>query len=126
MTNIVDFKTRCEAKQNEEAPLPLDEHGQEAARRGAQFYNCGWCTGYGDITSKTSRGRLTTIRNAKTGEIEHVWHDVESNPQLHFDFDRALTTIKTMREIGSPNEAIAYVLRSLADVLEGKEPSVPF
>jgi hypothetical protein len=76
MTNIVDFKTRCEAKQNEEAPLPLDEHGQEAARRGAQFYNCGWVTGNGEITSKTSLGRLTTIRHAKTGAVEHFWHDV--------------------------------------------------
>jgi hypothetical protein len=125
MTKIVDFAARREAKQKEEAPLPLDEHGQEAARRGARFYNCGWYTGYNDITSKTSLGKLTTIRH-KTGEIEHIWHDVESNPQPHFDFDRALTTIKTMREIGSPNEAIAYVLRSLADVLEGKETGVPF
>jgi hypothetical protein len=118
MTKIVDFAAWREAKQNEEAPLPLDEHGQEASRRGARFYNCGWCAGSGEITSKTSLGRFTTIRHAKTGEIEHIWQDVDSNPQAHLD--TALTTIQRMREFGAPNEAIAWALRSLADLLDGK------
>jgi hypothetical protein len=58
-----------------------EAHEEEANRLGAEFYNCGWSSGdYGDwfcITSKTSRGRFSTIRHAKTGEIEHIWQDIE-------------------------------------------------
>jgi hypothetical protein len=59
----------------------VEAHEEEANRLGAEFYNFGWSSGdYGDwfvITSKTPRGKFSTSRHAKTGEIEHVWHDVE-------------------------------------------------
>ena len=59
----------------------LDAHEKEANRLGAEFYNFGWSSGdYGDwfvIASKTSRGRFSTSRHAETGEVEHLWHDVE-------------------------------------------------
>ena len=58
-----------------------DAHEEEAKRLGVDFYNCGWSSGdYSDwfcIASKTSRGRFSTSRHAKTGEVEHFWHDVE-------------------------------------------------
>jgi hypothetical protein len=58
-----------------------EAHEAEANRLGAKFYNCGWSTGdFGDwfaIASKTSLGIFSTGRHAKTGEVKHVWHDVE-------------------------------------------------
>jgi hypothetical protein len=71
-----------ELKEREEnATEAWDAHEEEAKRLGVEFYNCGWSSGdCGDwfvIASKTSHGRYSTSRHAKTGEIEHVWHDVE-------------------------------------------------
>ena len=62
-------------------PKVWEAHEEEANRLGAEFGNFGWSSGhYGDwfvITSKTSLGRFSTSRHAKTGEVEHFWHDVE-------------------------------------------------
>jgi hypothetical protein len=71
-----------ELKQREENAMEARAaHEEEASRLGAEFGNFGWSSGdYGDwfvITSKTSRGRFSTSRHAKTGEVEHFWHDVE-------------------------------------------------
>ena len=71
-----------ELKEREDnAARTWDAHEEEAKRLGVDFYNCGWSSGdYSDwfcIASKTSRGRFSTSRHAKTGEVEHFWHDVE-------------------------------------------------
>jgi len=59
----------------------VEAHEEEANRLGAEFYNFGWADDikgeWFTITSKTSRGRFSTSRHAETGEVEHVWHDVE-------------------------------------------------
>ena len=47
-------------------------HEAEAQREGAEFYNYGWSTSPGGISSKTSAGYLESWISA-TGQIMHEW-----------------------------------------------------
>ena len=51
----------------------LDEHGREAERQGAEFYNFGWVTNGPSIMSKTSRGYLDSEINPDTMLVTHQW-----------------------------------------------------
>jgi hypothetical protein len=59
-----------------DGPMPklIDEHNAEAERIGAEFYNFGWCTEENCITSKTSKGILSSTIDPETGEIWHDWN----------------------------------------------------
>jgi len=48
-------------------------HEQEGLRNGAEFGNFGWVTGEDSITSKTSRGYLTSVMCRATGKVQHHW-----------------------------------------------------
>ncbi len=51
----------------------LEEHGREAERQGAKFYDFGWVTNEHSIMSKTSRGYLDSEINPDTMEVTHQW-----------------------------------------------------
>jgi len=51
----------------------LDEHGREAERQGAEFYNFGWVINEHSIMSKTSRGYLDSEINPDTMLVTHQW-----------------------------------------------------
>ena len=75
-------KVRELKEREENATEAWAAHDEEANRRGAEFYNFGWYAGYDNdkshwftITSKTSRGRFSTSRHAKTDKVRHAWHD---------------------------------------------------
>jgi hypothetical protein len=57
---------------DEKAPL-LKAHNEEAEREGAEFGNYGAYTGEGVITSKTTRGILTSVE--KNGKVTHHWEE---------------------------------------------------
>jgi|SRR6516165_4546657 len=68
------------SQREDNATKACDAHEEEAEKRGAKFNNFGWSTGDFEtdrftIMSKTSRGKFWTSRHAKTGEVNHGWHD---------------------------------------------------
>ena len=52
----------------------LRSHEAEAGKQRARFGNYGWVTGDNIITSKTTRGKLTSWIDPKTMTVEHEWH----------------------------------------------------
>jgi hypothetical protein len=50
-----------------------DAHENEVNSKGATFFNFGWVTDADCITSKTSRGILTTYRSKPRGKAKHDW-----------------------------------------------------
>ena len=80
---LSDPSKLLELKEHEDNAMKAwDAHEEEAKRREAEFYNFGQYTGYGNdkshwftIMSKTSRGKLSTSRELKTGKVRHAWHD---------------------------------------------------
>ena len=50
-----------------------DTHLRAIGKRKADAYNIGWASGDNFITSKTSKGRITTQRAGK--KYSHKWHD---------------------------------------------------
>ena len=74
-------KVRELKEKENNATKACDAHEEEAKKRGAEFYNFGWFTGYENdksdwftITSKTSHGKFSTSREVKTGKVGHAWH----------------------------------------------------
>ena len=51
----------------------LDEHGREAEKQGAEFYNFGWVIDKHSIMSKTSLGYFDSEINPDTMEVRHQW-----------------------------------------------------
>jgi hypothetical protein len=70
----------------------LRSHEAEAAERQAEFYNYGWVSGGRGISSKTSRGILTSEIDPKTTQINHSWRPAFD---WHAQFDQHFGTEKS-------------------------------
>jgi hypothetical protein len=64
-----------ELSPDELAERLVAEHAREMKRKRAAVYNFGWYTAVPEaIVSKTSKGKLSTEINARTGAITHEWY----------------------------------------------------
>ena len=57
----------------------LEEHGREAEKQGAEFYDFGWATNEHSIMSKTSRGCLHSEIDPDTMIVTHQWRPYDDS-----------------------------------------------
>ena len=57
----------------------LEEHGREAEKQGAQFYDFGWVIKGDSIMSKTSLGYFDSEINPDTMIVTHQWRPYDDS-----------------------------------------------